>query len=372
MNFRLLFDTALRQLYRAIPGRPHRRGVILVSSGGIGDTILFSAAAPYFARLAEPGEAITVVTQAASAAVGFLLPPGFTQFPVNYRKFQRNRIYRALIGWRISRLSARLCIATDYLRHPLVDDAFVFFSDAPRRIGLEPKPWPKYVAALRANLAFYDTIVPITHAPMHRYMRWLHLATALAGESLPVRPIGGAVAGTREHPTECVVFHPFASTRTRQPPAELFVRLLDRLPPGYRAVLSCGPGDLDRNPDFVGFAGDPRVTIDATSLAEKTALLARASLVVSVDTSVMHLAAILGTPTLCIASAAHVIDSVPYDPRMNAGNVRFILADVDCAGCLGNCNRAHAGERYPCVDAIGAETVEAAMRDALNAPEVAD
>jgi len=365
MSQRLLmaFDAALRWLFGVAAGRQRPAGLLLVASGGIGDIILFSVAAPQFAQLAKAGEPISLVTQVGSAAIGFLLPPAFSQIPVDYRRFRRDLVYRARIGWRLFRLNVRLAIATDYLRHPLADDAFVLFSTAPERVCLEPKPWPKYAAALTANLARYTRVVPMTHAPLHKYVRWLHIPAALTGATLTIPAVRRQAAPCP--PLPVVVIHPFASTRARQPSAAWFARLLDTVPAGLRVVLSCGPGDIERNPDFAVLLDDPRVSADGSSLEAKAAWLGGARLVVTVDTSALHLAALCGAPVICVASAAHVVDSVPYDPRMNAGNIRFVVADVECAGCIGNCVRPLAGDRYPCLDDIAVETVAAVMRQLL-------
>jgi len=40
----------------------------------------------------------------------------------------------------VCRIAPALCIVTDYLRHPLVDDAVVRFSDAPTKTGFDPEP----------------------------------------------------------------------------------------------------------------------------------------------------------------------------------------------------------------------------------------
>ena len=362
-----LWDRGLLALFRLMGGRRPRRGLLLVVSGGIGDAILFSVAAPQFAALAEAGEPVVLVTPPSSAALDFLMPPGFTLWPVDYRRFRRNAFYRARIGWALFGLGARRAIATDYLRHPLVDDAVVFFSDAPERIGLDPKPWPKYSGLLRANLGHYTRIVPVSHAPLHKFVRWLHLPAALSGRDLMVPPVRREMARPVVPTAErVVVIHPFASTRARQPSAAWFAGLLAQLPAEYRLVLSCGPGDLERNPDFAALAAGPRLSLDTGSLADKAAALAVATLVITVDTSILHLAALVGAPVICVAASAHVVDSVPYDPRMNAGNVRFIVGPCDDAGCLGKCTRPLVGDRYPCLDGISVETVAQAMLEVLG------
>ncbi len=102
-------------------------------------------------------------------------------------------------------------------------------------------------------------------------------------------------------------------------------------------------------------------------MKSKVALMRGAALVVSVDTSVMHLAVGVGAPTLCLASAAHIVDSVPYDSRMMPENVRFDVPEIDCAGCLGNCIHPLEGGRYLCLAQLTSERCVTAAREMLAA-----
>ena len=94
---------------------------------------------------------------------------------------------------------------------------------------------------------------------------------------------------------------------------------------------------------------------------------ALSALVVSVDTSIMHLAVGVGAPTLCLASAAHIVDSVPYDSRMMPENAHFMVPEVDCAGCLGQCIHPLESGRYKCLGQIAAAASVARCQSLLAA-----
>ena len=76
---RLSFADALDAIVRARARSPRpqmrRRGGLLVSSGGLGDTILFSVVAPRFLKLAEADEPVDLIVRSDAAAAGFLYPP---------------------------------------------------------------------------------------------------------------------------------------------------------------------------------------------------------------------------------------------------------------------------------------------------------
>jgi len=89
-------------------------------------------------------------------------------------------------------------------------------------------------------------------------------------------------------------------------------------------------------------------------------------LVVSVDTAVMHLAAGVGVPTLCLASAAYVNEIVPYASEVMPKNIKFIFKPMDCQGCLGSCHLPTENKRFPCVAQLKLDHILIAIDDLLN------
>jgi ADP-heptose:LPS heptosyltransferase len=363
----------LHQLKRRIATRPPTpSGVLLVSSGGVGDTILFSLIAPKFAALTEPGEDIHVVVQKASEAVGFLFPEGVKQIPLDYRRFIRNPCYRMKFLDRIFQRNYRIAISTDHLRLPTVDDAIVAAAEATQAYALRPRTWPKHDAELLGNQRFYTRWIEPSPGMAHRMVRWWELLTAISGganvEKSPIPKVrfDDALMPPAEHRDRpYVVLHPFTSERARSPAPWVWSALAEKLQPDFDIVVSVGPGDLARCPEYNALLEISEVVADHRSLLEKLSLFRGAQMTVSVDTSVMHLAAGSGAPTFCLASAAHVVDSVPYDERIRPENVTFLYQEMDCQGCLGACIHPLKEDRFACVDALTPERVVAAVLERL-------
>lgn len=344
---------------RARPPAGSRRGVLLVSSGGLGDTILFSLAVPRFVELARDGEPVDVLVRADTVAAAFLFPPGVTVKSVDYRRFLRNPLYRLRTSLGLRERGYRVAVSTDHLRLPTVDDALIAACGAEQSLALAPRSWPKHDARLGRNRAHYDRWVEPDPGMAHRMVRWIELANGLTGnvgDPPVVRFPADRLPPPRRLERPTVVLHPFSAIPERQHPEGLFRRIVESLPAGHDVVLSAGPGDLDRGPEFRSLLALPGVVLDDSGLEDKAALVRAARLVVSVDTSLMHLAVGAGAPTLCLASAAHVVDSIPYDPRMTPDNVTFLYHDMDCRGCLGTCIHPLEDGRYPCVARIDPET----------------
>ncbi|MDB9703956.1 hypothetical protein OAA86_07665, partial [Rhodospirillales bacterium] len=110
---------------RARKAREDKRGLLIVSSGGIGDTILFSLMIERFMSLVPDGEDVTLVVRSESQIVRFLFSERVHMMPVDYRKFIRSPLYRFSVSKKICDLGVRTAISTDHLRLPTVDDVMI-------------------------------------------------------------------------------------------------------------------------------------------------------------------------------------------------------------------------------------------------------
>ena len=362
-----LVDWTVRARSRLFPFKGPRRGVLLVSSGGIGDTMLFSLVVARFQALAVDGEPVNVIVRGDTHAAAFLYPPGITLVPVDYRRFVRSPLYRLRTCIALQKTGYRLAISADHYRLPTVDDALVMACAAEESVAMEPRTWPKHDRRLQGNRRWYTRWSAVREGLAHRMIRWVDFANDLTGQDDPPPVVtfpSERLPAPADLESPTVLIHPFSAIRPRQFPVGMFRAIIDSLPEDHRVILSAGPGDLDRNPDYAALVGG-RVRVNTEGFESKAALVRAVRLVVSVDTSVMHLAVGAGTPTLCLATAAHVIDSIPYDAAMTPGNVTFLYHDMDCRGCLGNCIHPLEDGVYPCVARLGEDEVIKAVATLL-------
>jgi len=335
-------------------------GVLLVSSGGIGDTLLFRLMVARFQTLLRKGETLHLVVRSASAQAAFLFGEGITVHAYDYPKFLKDRSYRRSVCWELQSLGVRVAGSTDHLRHPLIDDVMVRATSAPEKFALNPRSWPKYDRLLHRYSKQYHSLIMVPEKIEHRLVRWWRLANGVTGENLllpkvRLSPDVLPPPNKSDHPR--TMLHPFSVIRERQHSVKTFQTVLNALPVDMEVLLSAGPGDIDRNPEFLKLLDDPRVRIDESSLEQKAATLQDVQLLVSVDTSIMHLGVLAGAPTICLATAAHVRDSVPYDDRTMPDNVIFLYHDMDCRMCLGNCILKLEDDRYPCITRLDLQLV---------------
>ncbi|MDO8607836.1 MAG: glycosyltransferase family 9 protein [Phaeospirillum sp.] len=340
-------------------------GVLLLSAGGLGDTVLFSLVLPRFAELAEKGETVTVLLRADGARMSFLFPPGVLVVKVDFARL-REPAYRRRIFAELYRANYRLVVSTDFLRHPDLDEALAFACAAPQTAAMAPRPWPKHDRRLTAHGRRWSRVFKSGGSRLDKVVRWARFADFLTGRKAPapkvrLMPEQMPAAVPLDRPT--VFIQPFSAVKQKQSPPDLYRRIIEALPEGWQVRIAGHPSDLDKNPDYRPLLELPGVTFEPAPFVELAGLLRSARLVVSVDTACMHLAAALGVPTLCLASAAYVGEIVPYAAEVMPESVNFLWRPMECAGCLGDCRLEPVNSMYPCVAALdGAEVVAAVRR----------
>ncbi|CAA7622003.1 glycosyltransferase family 9 protein [Magnetospirillum sp. UT-4] len=362
MRLHRLLDPVLDPLI-GLTGRPGRpSGVLLVSAGGLGDTVLFAVVLPRFLALAEPGETVTVLLRNDAARMAFTFPPGVRVLKLDFGHL-RQIGYRRRVFAELYRANFRLVVHTDYLRHPDLDEPLVAACRAPATAAMEPRPSGKHGARLAANRRLYSRLVDSGPPLTDKVVRWTRFANALTARdepppvvALPDPPAPAAL------PAPTLLLQPFSAVALKHSPVALWRRLIEAAPAGWQVRMAGHPSDLERNPEYRALLELPGVAFEGAPFAELAAIIRACRLVVSVDTACMHLAAALGTPTLCLASAAYVGEIVPYAPEVTPANLRVLHRPMECQGCLGACRFAPVDGMYPCVAALDADEAVAAMR----------
>ncbi|MBI5165778.1 MAG: glycosyltransferase family 9 protein [Magnetospirillum sp.] len=364
MRLHRLIDPLVRLRLRLARRKGPASGVLLVSAGGLGDTVLFAVLLPRFLRLATPGEDVTVLLRSDAAKMAFLFPTGVAVRKVDFGRLRdigtRLRVFADL-----HRAHYRLVVHTDYLRHPDLDEALVAACMAPETAAMEPRPSEKHRRRLMANRSLYRRLFDSGPTVQDKVLRWARFADFLTGRTLPPPSVSlphARVAPARlAHPT--VVLQPFSAVKLKQSPPELWELIIGTLPAGWQVLLAGHPGDLDKNPEFRSLLERPNVTFEGAPFERLAGILMGARMAISVDTACMHLAAALGVPTLCLASAAYVGEIVPYAEAVMPANLHVLYTPVDCKGCLGACWFPPEDGMYPCVAALDPDLVLGAVRD---------
>lgn len=355
MKLKRLFADALRAL-KPRPARPGpASGVLLLSSGGLGDTVLFALVLERFAALARPGEAVTVLLRADGARMAFLFAPEIRVIKVDFGRLGKDPAYRGQVMDDLYRAHYRLVVSTDFKRHPDLDEALAFACQAPESAAMRARPWAKYQKRLDANAARWGRLVETGSALLDKVVRWSRFASELTGDRRPPPKVAlppERMPARVELPAPTVIAQPFSAVKEKQSPPALYARIAAALPQGWRMLVAGHPSDLDKNPGYRPLLELPNVSFEPAPFSDLAGIMRGARLVVSVDTACMHLAAALGVPTLCLASAGFVGEIVPYADEIMPANLKVLYHPMDCAGCLGDCRVPTVDSMFACVAAL--------------------
>jgi len=243
-------------------------------------------------------------------------------------------------------------------------------SGAPRRIGLARG------FGREGNHRFQTEKVRLPIGPiLHRVDRALRLLEPLGVTGPAGTPRVGVpeedraemdaflrAAGLDEAPF--AVLHPGTSAfgEYKRWPPERYGEFARRLSADHdlASIVTWGPGEEDLADEAVATSDRAAIRGPRTrSLSALAHLTGKAALVVAADTGALHLAAMLGTPTIGLFG--------PKDPRIygpRGPRATVVCKDVDCSPC-GSRTCSSGGE---CMNGISVEDVLAAVPDVCVGP----
>jgi ADP-heptose:LPS heptosyltransferase len=244
----------------------------------------------------------------------------------------------------------------------------IWFQVAPVRVGLFPRLQPGLIGRL------YTHAVPRPAKPMHNSDHYL-----LAAESLGIsgphdrRMVAAASTADRagvesflraqpgfvpERPL--VILHPGTSQETKCWPTEHFAALADSLLNDFTVVVTGSPAEGEMARDIVekmGARGGEAIVAAGTlpRIGHLVAMTERAAVVVTGDTSALHIASAVDTPVVCVYGSTR-----PDDNRPQFGTNVLLFDDaIPCAPCHKSHCALSGGERLQCLRAVTPERVRA-------------
>lgn len=349
-----------------------KKDVALIRLDAIGDFIVWLDAAKQFRSL-YPSDNIVLIANKSWADLAATLPYWDDVWPIDAARFARFGKYRFACIKKISGHGFRLAIHPAYSRRTSLGDSVVRATKATYTIAPSRDLSNSVVPVTERNIvdAWYSRILP--SAPertteLHRNANFLHLLLDNKDfePSLPKLPTSQRNFNLGDY----FVVVPGASWQGRMWSASNFcsVILKVREKYGLRAVL-CGATaekSLCQNivdkvkGDAVNYAGE-------TSLAGLRDLIARARVVLTNETSAVHFATAVGTPSVCVVGGGHFGRFVPYSEKLSGVKPIVVNFHMGCYGCDWNCTERYVeGNAVPCIERITVFNVLVAIDQAIT------
>lgn len=367
--------------YRPGTVRPRggRRRVLIVRLDAIGDFVLWSGAAQVLREWLGPDVHVTLAANATWADLARDADIADEVWPVRRESLEWNGAYRSWMHARIAGGRFDLAINPRLTREMVFGDSIVRWSRAAERIGWHGEGHLLPERERRWADRWYTKLIQQSAEDIHETERNLEFLRALGAPTSTVPPPRLQVYLRPTHGLEeldgkyFVVFPGASLPEKRWDPAHFAaVARHVQAKTGWRPVLL---GEQADAPTTAAVAADVPGALDLagqTSVAVLASAIQGSRLVISNDTSAVHLAAATGVRAICIVGGWQWRRFVPYPATLGemARRVEVVSmeSDMKCFNCNWHCIYPHvAGDVIPCVARVPLERALEAVDRALAA-----
>jgi len=324
----------------------HRRleTVLLVEPEGIGDLVIFSTVLPDIRMSYSDKKIVLVVRQEAKELFEYC-PYVDEVIGIDYERYLNNLLYRMKVLNSLMSLSPEIAFYPSHTRG-YVGEQLTILSGAKYKYAV------MHLKRYRYNI-LYTTLVPVS-AKLPEIDKYRNFFAEVGRSSDKIHPTelwfseqDYDVVNTllQEHGIEdkqFIILFPGARYGIRCWQTSNFLELINQIAKDFpKLVFVVAGAEKDKvhyermrselNPileeRFLDFTGK-------TNLRELGILLNRATVYIGAETSALHMAVAVGTPTVCIMGGGHFGRFFPYgDLKKN----RIVYHHMDCYGCNWRC-----------------------------------
>ena len=357
-----------------VPSSPRPDRILLVRLDNIGDFVLWLRSAQEIAHsLHNSGKFVTLV--ASSPWANWTQELGlFDQvISLDRSRFAYRPLFRLRFQIALRRLGFSVVVVPGYSHDWAQGDAIARVCGAPERIASEGDPAYGTLLERHVSRSWFTKLLPASRDALMELDRNAEFTAHLLGH-LPLTSGSDLTAyysaegmhGTAQAAGARAPFYvlvPGASEGMKRWPVEHFREIVRRLHErtGWQGIL-CGSADEHALAELVSQGQRaPLLNLTGrTTLPQLTALLAGASVLIANDTAAVHIAAAVGTPTVCVLGGGHVGRFLPYPPHSTPFPVvpEVVIFPMACFGCHWSCIfPLGPDEPAPCVCQVTVEAV---------------
>ena len=352
--------------------------LLLVRIDAIGDFVIWLDSAKEF-RSRYPDKRIVLCVNSTVYELAKLLPHWDEVLEVDVKRFSTSLRYRFEFLLQLRRRSFGTVIQPTFSRVFLHGDSIVRATGAKHRIGSIGDFSNTHPILKSISNAWYTKLVPAAPGPMmelERNAEFIQNFTERAFHAHPpVLPrLAVLSAELKIQPPYFIIF-PGASWVGRQWPVANFAQVALKLhqATGWTPLLCGGASDVVVCQSVIDQSGIASAINlgGSTNLAELTELLRSARLLISNETSAVHIAVAVSTPTVCVLGGGHYGRFMPYPIDIAGVNCVVATHKMSCYNCNWHCTQPHkAGGAVPCIANVTVksvlERVEAVLSRAQN------
>ena len=357
--------------------KQRQQTMLLVRLDLIGDFILWLDSAQRYRKI-YPDHKIILAVNHACLELAQALPYWDEVIAIEISKLRENHPYRLRTLYRLRRQNFAIAVQPTFSRE-LIGDLVVRATNAKERIGYfgDQNNISGDIKVITDQ--WYTILVELDPSCVMELNKNAHFLRQLGdNDFLSNIPIIPKTHRLRAHLTvnrPYVVIAPGASWQPKMWPASNFAILIENLTSQFHfdIVLCGGIGDQTVCDELMRLIPQQRLTnfVGQTNLIELIEVIRQATLLVSNDSSPIHIAAATQTPSVCILGGGHFGRFLPYAPEQMTTTCAPVIAaqQMDCFGCSWRCiYKTAATEAVPCIANVSVASVFDACLQTLASP----
>lgn len=239
-----------------------------------------------------------------------------------------------------------------------ITDGLAALSGSSNLIGFESNTEgiePKYKAKTDR---FYKTLLPLPSSIHFEFARNEYFFEQVLNQPISIQK---QFIGANRSTKSGIIIFPGAGLKSRGWEAEKFAQLIKKLEQSTNEIIYLAGGNAEiplcnhileksQSAAVVNISGK-------TNLNELIEMIANSVMIISNDSSAVHIAAAVDTPFVCIVGGGHFNRFVPY-PAGIVKNGSFIYEKMDCYYCNWNCIfKTESDKPFPCIANIDIDNV---------------
>lgn len=360
----LLLDSFARLTSR--PKRHKQPCLFLIRVDAIGDFILWLDAAKEYRNL-YPDYHITLVGNKIWTDLARSMPFWDEVMPLDRRRFREDLLYRWRFICKLLAFGCDIAVQPTYSRELTFGDALFRVLNVQICIGSAGDPsrpaWEKLISN-----RWYNKLLSTDPNPLMELERNAEFIRNLGAKNFQARlprlplEIESSPNPVRRLGKYFVLF-PGAKWSGRRWPLARFSQLAKQIYQryGWKGVICGGPEDTALGEELIQQDGSFLENwTGRTTLVEFIAIAKGAQVVITNETSAVHIAAAVRTPSVCIVGGGHFGRFLPYMlPDMKGRPLPLaVFQHMDCFGCNWLCRYAiKDGQPAPCIEEISVDAV---------------
>lgn len=352
----------LDQLFCITADRKKSNGILIVRLDAIGDFIIWLETAKIYRQI-YPNDKITLIANESWQALATPLKYWDEIWFVNPYRLAHKPIYRWKFLRKISKAKFRVAINPTYSRALLHDDSVIRASNAEIRIGSTADNSNLSITEKEISDHWYSELIPASSnvlVEMRRNAEFISGLTkrpcSITKSELPVL----SKSHKKINDNYFIIF-PGASWTGKRWPAAHFADIIEHISNKYnwKPILCGGITEITLCNKIADMTKIPCLNLAGkTTLPELTELIRAADLLISNDTSAIHIAAAIGTPSVCILGGGHYGRFLPYPEEFQGQAPQVAVHPMSCFQCNWHCTVQHDETGpVPCIANVSVQQV---------------